>query len=68
LWAGFGITGILAAAIPFVIVPATAAIGFFAHLIFHRTQVPIPTLVRVLAILFEASLLGWIVLIAIILR
>lgn len=65
LWAGLGITGMLAAAIPFIIVPATAAIGFFAHLIFHRTQVPIPMLVRVLVILFEASLLGWIVLIPI---
>ncbi len=64
LWAGLGITGMLAAAIPFVIVPVTAAIGFFTHLIFHRTQVPIPTLVRVLVALFEASLLGWVVLLA----
>jgi hypothetical protein len=64
LWAGFGISCVLAAAIPFVLVPVTAAIGFFTHLTFHRTQVPIPTLVRVLVILFEASLLGWAVLIA----
>ena len=59
VWIGLGIAALLAAAIPFIVLPGAAAIGFVTHMVFHRTQLPIPTLVRVLVILFEASLLGW---------
>jgi hypothetical protein len=68
VWIGLGIAAVLAAAIPFIVLPVAAAIGFFTHLAFHRTQLPIPTVVRVLVILFEASLLVWVVLIAVLVR
>ena len=67
LW-GFGVAGGLAAAIPFVILPVAAAIGFLTHLGFQGTRLSIPTLVRTLVILFEASLFGWVVVLTAITR
>ncbi len=58
---GFGVAAGLAAAIPFIVLPVAAAIGFLTHLGFQGTRVSIPVLVRTLVILFEASLFGWIV-------
>jgi hypothetical protein len=68
LWFGLAIAAVFATGIPFLVLPVAAAIGFFTHLAFHRTQLPIPTLVRVLTILFEASLLVWIILIVMLVR
>ena len=68
IWLGLGVAAILAAAIPFLVLPMAAATGFLLHLAFHRTQLPIPTLVRVIVILFEASLMGWLVFIVLLLR
>jgi hypothetical protein len=65
VWIGLGIAAILACAIPFVVLPAAAAIGFLTHLAFHRTELSIPMLVRVLVVLFEASLLGWLILLVV---
>ncbi len=61
IFVGFGVAAALASAIPFIILPIAAAIGFFTHLVLNGTRVSIPVLVRVLVILFEATLFGWIV-------
>lgn len=62
---GLGLVALLACAVPFVVLPASAVIGFLTHLAFHRTQVSVPLMARVLVILFEASILGWIVILLI---
>lgn len=58
---GLGAAAVLAAAFPFVVLPIAAAIGFFTHLAFQGTLVSIPFLVRILVILLEVSIFGWIV-------
>jgi hypothetical protein len=58
---GIGIAAVMASAIPFVVLPVAAAIGFLTHLVFQGTGASIPGLVRGLVILFEATLFGWIV-------
>ena len=65
---GVGVAAGLAAVIPFVVLPIAAAIGFFSHLAFRQTLVSIPGLVRILVILFEVSLFGWIVVLIFITR
>ena len=61
VFVGFGVAAALASAIPFVILPVAAAIGFFTHLVLNGMRVSIPLLVRIIVILFEATLFGWIV-------
>lgn len=59
---GLGLVALLAVTVPFLVVPAAAVIGFLTHLAFHRTEVSVPLMARVLVALFEATILGWIVL------
>lgn len=58
---GLGIAAGLAVAIPFVVIPVAAAIGFLTHLIFRSWELPLPRLIRILVILFELSIFGWVV-------
>ena len=44
--------------------PIAAAIGFLAHLCCHGTRISVPLLIRLLVILLEVALLGWILVIA----
>lgn len=57
---GLGVAAFLAFAIPFIVLPVAAAIGFFSHMAFHGTGMSLPTLIRILVILFEATLFGWV--------
>lgn len=61
IWLGLGVAAILAAAIPFVILPASAAVGFLLHWIFHRTQLSVSKTVTITVIICEVALLGWLV-------
>ncbi len=58
---GFGIAAVLASTIPFLVLPIAAAIGFLVHLGCQRTRLPVPLLIRTLVILFEVTLLAWII-------
>lgn len=58
---GLGIAAVLASAIPFLVLPIAAAVGFLVHLGCRGTGLPVPMLIRTLVILFEVTLLGWII-------
>lgn len=66
-WSGLVIAAALAIAIPVVIIPVAIVIGFLAHRFFSESNQSVPTVVCVLAALFEASILGWVIYLAVLL-
>ncbi len=66
-WLGVLIAAAFAIAIPVVIIPVAIVIGFLAHWFFSESSQSVPAVVCVLAALFEASLLGWMIYLAVML-
>lgn len=60
-WLGLLIAAALAIAIPVVIIPVAIVIGFVAHRIFNESSQSVPAVVCALAVLFEASIFGWVI-------
>ena len=50
----------LLAIMPVVVLPSAYLIGWLAHRLFAPSTIPVETAVRVLTILFEVNLLGWV--------
>ena len=57
---GLGLVAALLAIMPVVVLPAAYLIGWLAHRLFDRTRISVEMAVRVIAILFEVNLLGWV--------
>lgn len=66
-WLGVLIAAAFAIAIPVFVIPVAIVIGFLAHHFFNGSSQPVPAAVCVLAALFEASLLGWMIYMAVLL-
>lgn len=63
---GLGIAAVLASAIPFLVLPVAAAVGFFVHLGLHGTRLSVPLMIRMVVVLLELTLLGWIMVLVIV--
>ena len=61
VWIGLGLVAAMLAIMPVVVLPVAYIIGWLAHRLFDRTVISVEMAVRVLSILFEVNLLGWVV-------
>lgn len=58
---GLGLVAAMLAILPAVVLPVAFLIGSLAHRLFDQTLIAVPMAIRVLAILFEVNLFGWVV-------
>lgn len=66
-WLGVLIAAAFAIAIPVFVIPVAIVIGFLANHFFKESNQSVPSVVCVLAALFESSLLGWVIYLAVML-
>lgn len=59
VWIGLGAVAALLTLIPILVLPTAFVIGWLAHRLFDRTTIRVEVAVRIFAIVFEANLLGW---------
>ena len=62
---GLGAIMVLLALIGCAVLPVAYVIGWLAHCLFSQTTIPVEMAVRVLALLFEANLFAWVVMLSI---
>jgi len=58
----------LAISLPVVVIPAAVSIGMLAHVMFSESAMSVSAMTCLLTLLFEASLLGWMIYLVSLLR